>query len=151
MNEQLITKLRQEITRLMPFINYDKATINQAIQAVYTALINNAALPSKGSFATEQFDVITSVIQAWVYRENAPQPTPQYMAESARLKIALKRANLLDNINAAISQLNGETQIWWEYAANFDMHDARVQSMATALNITSQQLKDLWDLANTID
>jgi len=151
MNEQILIRLRQETTKLMPVIDYDKQTINEAIQAVYLAISNNTQLPSKGGFSDAQFNVIVNVVQSWVDAENAPEPTPEYMAERTRLKIALHRANLLTTINTAISQLNGETQIWWECAANFDMNDSRVQSMATALNISSQQLKDLWDLANTIE
>lgn len=151
MEPQLITKLRQVITQNMPEVNYDKATINAAIESVYQAIVNETQLPDKGSFTTEQFDVIVGVIQAIIDKENETPPTQPYMAESARLKIALVRAGLLTNVNQAISQADAETQIWWEYAINFDLHDSRVQDMATALGISSQQLKQLWDLANTIE
>lgn len=151
MNEQLIIKLRQIIGQNMPFINYDKATINTAIEAVYTAIKEETPLPGMGSFSPDQFDVIVGVIQAIIDKENETLPQEPYMAESARLKIALLRAGKLDTVTQAIAAADQETQIWWDYAINFDMLDARVQAMATALNISPEQLKQIWDLANSID
>lgn len=151
MNEQLLIKLRQLIGQNMPIVDYDKATINTAIQEVYGAIQSATQLPDKGSFTTEQFNVIVGVIQAIIAKENETPPTQPYMAESARLMIALSRTGLLATVNQAIAQASEEIQIWWEYAINFDMYDSRIQAMAAALNITQEQLKQLWDLANTIE
>jgi len=70
MEPELITKFRQVITQNMTVINYDKATINAAIESVYQAIVNETQLPDKGSFTTEQFDVIVGVIQAVIDNEN---------------------------------------------------------------------------------
>lgn len=75
----------------------------------------------------------------------------EYYAENARLKIALARLDLLNTINSAVSSMNGETQIWWEYVSRFNMYDVKVQSLAEGLNISQDQLKQIWNLANTID
>ena len=151
MNEQLLIKLRQVIGQNMPFIDYDKATINAAIEEVYTAIQAGTQLPGRGAFSVGQYDVIVGVLQEIIAKENETPPAQPYMAESARLKIALSRTGLLATVNQAISQASEEIQIWWEYAINFDMYDSRIQAMAKALNITQEQLKQLWDLANSIE
>lgn len=66
-------------------------------------------------------------------------------------RLALKRANLLDAVEAAIVQANGETQIWWEYATLWHRTHPLLNALATSLGLTSQQVDDLFIVAGAIE
>lgn len=148
MELELINTLRQRITAQMPVINYDKPTINQAIEDVYEALKSNGSAPSLSGFSAAQKTVINTVVGAQVQVENAANNAPQELwVESVKLKIILHRLGLLNTINSLVEQTNGETQIWWEYGATFNMYDAKVQAMKAAANMTDQELLEIFTAA----
>lgn len=66
-------------------------------------------------------------------------------------RLALKRANLLDAVEAAIVQANGETQIWWEYATLWHRTHPLLNALATSLGLSSGQVDELFTAAGAIE
>jgi hypothetical protein len=66
-------------------------------------------------------------------------------------RIALKRANLLDAVEAAIVQANGETQIWWEYSTLWHRTHPVLNALGTSLGLSSEQIDDLFRVAGAIE
>lgn len=66
-------------------------------------------------------------------------------------RLALKRANLLDLVEAAIVQANGETQIWWEYATLWHRTHPLLNALAASLGLSSEQVDELFTVAGAIE
>ncbi len=66
-------------------------------------------------------------------------------------RLALKRANLLDAVESAIVQANGETQIWWEYATLWHRTHPLLNALATSLGLSSGQVDELFTVAGAIE
>jgi len=66
-------------------------------------------------------------------------------------RIALKRANLLDAVEPAIVQANGETQIWWEYSTLWHRTHPVLNALGTSLGLSSEQIDDLFRVAGAIE
>lgn len=81
-------------------------------------------------------------------------PTPVIVIPSTvsmrQARLALLQSNLLDEVNTAIATGTEADKITWEYATEVNRSDALVANMATALNLTSTDLDDLFTLANTL-
>jgi len=65
-------------------------------------------------------------------------------------RLALKRAGLLESVEAAIVQANWETQIWWEYATLWHRSHSLLKALATSLGLTSEQVDELFKVAGAI-
>lgn len=149
MEEHIVTKIRQQITRVIDVIDYEKPVINEAITDVFYSIIGGKPLPGKGHFTDSQFATIVEVVEMYIAELNRTE-VKSYMAEATRLKIALNRLGLLTSVNNAVYASDLELQIWWNGAANFDMFDVRVKGMANALQISEEDLFAIWNLANSI-
>lgn len=66
-------------------------------------------------------------------------------------RLALKRAGLLESVESAIVQANGETQIWWEYATLWHRTHPLLNALATSLGLSSQQVDELFTVAGAIE
>ncbi len=66
-------------------------------------------------------------------------------------RIALKRANLLDAVEAAIVEANGETQIWWEYSTLWHRTHPVLNALGASLGLSSEQVDDLFKVAGAIE
>lgn len=66
-------------------------------------------------------------------------------------RLAMKRAGLLDAVEAAIVQANGETQIWWEYATLWHRAHSLLNAMAASLGLSSEQVDELFVVAGAIE
>jgi len=66
-------------------------------------------------------------------------------------RLALKRAGLLESVEAAIVQANGETQIWWEYATLWHRTHPLLNALATSLGLSSGQVDELFTVAGAIE
>jgi hypothetical protein len=64
-------------------------------------------------------------------------------------RLALHRQALLDSVNSAV-QNDMEAQIEWEYATEVRRDSTLVQSLAAGLNLTEQQMDDLFTLAASL-
>jgi hypothetical protein len=65
-------------------------------------------------------------------------------------KLALLQADLLDNIEAAMTQADRATQIEWEYATEFKRDWPALITMQPLLGLTDEQVDDLFKLAVTL-
>lgn len=79
----------------------------------------------------------------------AVPPIPQVVS-MAQARITLRRANLLSSVNTAVQQAGAETQDAWEYATELRRDSVLVLALATTLNLTSQQVDDLFIAAAAI-
>lgn len=66
-------------------------------------------------------------------------------------RLALKRAGLLEVVESAIVQANGETQIWWEYATLWHRDHSLLNALAESLGLTSKQVDELFVVAGAIE
>lgn len=66
-------------------------------------------------------------------------------------RLALKRAGLLESVESAIVQANGETQIWWEYATLWHRTHQLLNALATSLGLSSGQVDELFVVAREIE
>ena len=80
----------------------------------------------------------------------APLPPKPSIVSMRQARLALLQSNLLDAVNTAIEQGNEADKITWEYATEVNRTDNLVQNMAIALQLSEQQLDDLFLLASTL-
>jgi len=124
---------------------------NELISAEYlsgegfTLTPTNASEYPQGVGGWHWFDSLDAAISGI---NAAEQGYREVTAVQARL--ALKQLGLLDNVNAAISAANGGTAITWEYTTAVRSNDPTLLAMASALGWTDDQLKALFDLAETL-
>jgi hypothetical protein len=79
-----------------------------------------------------------------------PEPSPVPASVSpAQARLALLDANLLDGVEQMVEQLPREAQIRWEMATEVRRDDPLVLQMATALELDSEALDNLFVLAAT--
>ena len=84
--------------------------------------------------------------------QSGPMPVEMYdVITPIQGRIALKRAGLIESVEAAIQQANGETQIWWEYAALWHRNHPLLNALASSLGLTSDQVDDLFRTAGAIE
>lgn len=79
----------------------------------------------------------------------AVDPIPQVVS-MAQARITLRRATLLSTVNALIAAADAETQDAWEYATELRRDIPLVLTLAGALNLTSQQVDDLFTAAAAV-
>lgn len=81
-----------------------------------------------------------------------PTLKPGYLAPVSprQIRQALTRVNLRDLVEAAIAQSDQDTKDWYEFATAFDRTNPKVAELAAALNVTDEQLDQLWTLANSL-
>lgn len=97
-----------------------------------------------------------SVTPEWTYNGTSfvPPAPPQVVIPSIvsmrQARLALLHAGLLATVDAAIAAGGQADQITWEYATEVNRNSALVSNMAAALNLTSQQLDDLFTLAASL-
>lgn len=77
--------------------------------------------------------------------EPPPQPIPVPQTLTIRqAKLILLQNNLLDDVDAAVSQADRSTQIEWEYATEVHRTWPTLITMASALGMTDAQLDQLF-------
>jgi hypothetical protein len=98
---------------------------------------------------------------AWVAEGNTPDPAdppPPIVITSVTMRqgrLALLQAGKLDLVEAAIAAIADPVQrkaaeIEWEYAATIDRNSPVVQQLAAGLELTDEQLDQLFILASTL-
>jgi len=96
----------------------------------------------------------------WLSEGNEPlpaDPEPIVLPTSVTMRqarLALLQVGLLANVEAAIASIPGiegdAARIEWEYAITLDRYHSLTMGMAQALQLTEQQLDDLFVLANSL-
>ena len=99
--------------------------------------------------------------QQWMAEGNTPEPAdpivpvvPQSVT-MRQARLALLRAGLLDDVDAAIAAIpdpaqRKAAQIEWEYATVIERNSPLVQSLAAGLGLTAADIDDLLTLAATL-
>jgi hypothetical protein len=78
----------------------------------------------------------------------APTPDPVPASVSPRqARTALRAAGLLSAVNAAVAAAGEQAQIDWDYALEVRRDNPLIASMAAGLNLTSEQVDDLFRAA----
>lgn len=65
-------------------------------------------------------------------------------------RLALLQSNLLAQVDAAVSAGTEADKITWEYATEVNRNDTLVQNLSVALNLTEQDLDNLFTLAASL-
>lgn len=79
-----------------------------------------------------------------------PNAVPAFVT-ALQGRLALKRSGLLQTVETAIITANGETQIWWEYAAEWHRNNAVLLALGASLGLTSEQIDELFRVAGSIN
>lgn len=81
-----------------------------------------------------------------------PTPVIPVPAEvsPAQFRRALNALNLRASVEAAVAQADQDTQDMWEYSTSFHRDNALLITMAELLNISTQQLDDVFILAGSL-
>lgn len=102
-----------------------------------------------GGDITEYEALIAEVEAAYVPPPPAPVVIPAVVS-MRQARLALLQQDLLGTVNAAIAQGNEADKITWEYATEVRRTDPLVANMALALNLSEQDLDNLFLLAATL-
>jgi len=79
-----------------------------------------------------------------------PLPVVPKVVTMRQAKLALLQKNLLNLVNVAIEQADDAAKIEWQYATEVKRNNSLVQVIASQLNITEQQLDELFVLAKSL-
>jgi len=74
-------------------------------------------------------------------------PTVPSTVSMYQARIALHQAGLLATVQAGIAQMSEDAQIKWEFAPTVKRDDALTVALASALNLTDEQLDALFTAA----
>lgn len=83
----------------------------------------------------------------WEYNQN--NPTVPNQVTPLQMRRALRESNLLANVTSAVSNSSPELQEAWEYAVYIPRNDSLINSLGTALSLTTKQIDNLFILAGT--
>ena len=85
---------------------------------------------------------------------------PVYIPQKVKLvsmrqaRLALLQSGLLTQVNTAISNMTGlagdQARVVWEFSNTVERDNPLISQLGVALNLTSNQLDDLFTLANTL-
>jgi hypothetical protein len=92
--------------------------------------------------------------EAWLAAGGVPDPfvaPPVELSVTPRqARLALLQAGLLDQVQAAVDAAGGATKITWEYALEIKRTDPMITAIGSALNLTPEQIDNLFQLAATL-
>jgi hypothetical protein len=92
---------------------------------------------------------VKAAITVYLELLNSP-PHPPQVVSMRQARLALLQANLLSSVEEAVAAGNETDKISWEYATEVKRTDALVISLSASLNLSEQQLDDLFRLAVTL-
>lgn len=132
--------------------------INGVVDSVYRGYLISDMPDIPGAILVEAEE--NSVFGGFAYENGsftAPAETVEQIVPEAispaQGRIALKRAGLLEQVIALVdaSGSNSELEIWWDYATLWERNNANVIALGEALQLTAEQIDDLFRTAAAID
>ena len=92
---------------------------------------------------------------AWVAKGNTPQPadvpaTVYASLTPRQIRMALTRAGLRDEVEAAVAAGDQDIKDWWEFSTAFERNHPEVLAMQAALSVSNESLDLLWSLGATL-
>lgn len=88
-----------------------------------------------------------------VWQEEQPAvavPNSITTVSPRQIRMALTRAGLRDQVEAAVAAGDQDLKDWYEFSITFERTNAQVAAMGQALGQTEAQLDALWQLAATL-
>ena len=73
----------------------------------------------------------------------APPPTP---LTPRQIRMALTRAGLRDQVEAAVTAGDQDLKDWWEFSLSFERNHPLVTNMGSLLGQSEAQLDNLWSI-----
>lgn len=70
-------------------------------------------------------------------------PVPQYISPR-QIRQSLNHFNLRTQVEAVVASGDQDLKDWWEFATSFDREHPLVLDMSNVLNITNEQLDEIW-------
>lgn len=88
------------------------------------------------------------------WQPQEPRPAVPEVVSMGQARIALHRAGLLTQVNAAITslpdQLRVEAELAWQYSNEVERHNGLVSMLAPALGLSEEQLDQLFITAASV-
>jgi hypothetical protein len=93
---------------------------------------------------------ITAAEADAIREANKPVPAPVTQISPRQIRMALTQMGLRSQVETAVSAGDQDMKDWYEFSTYFDRNHPQVLAMATALNVSSANLDNLWALAATL-
>jgi hypothetical protein len=77
-------------------------------------------------------------------------PAPLASISPRQIRMALTRAGLRTQVEAAVAAGDQDLKDWWEFSTAFERLNPEVEAMGAALGQTPEQLDNLWKLGATL-
>lgn len=110
-------------------------------------------LPDSAVLIAENQRLQAELSAALARIQSADAPVVDGVTQSVtpyQARVALSRAGLLNSVEAAVSQSNGELALAWEYATTIERNSPFIAQLGAALGLTSQQIDDLFVTAASV-
>ena len=138
----LVKDGKAEEFRVVELIETQPPEIDTATQTVYRD--GCEMVDGRWQYKWTVRDLTPEEIEAG-YKASIPQ-----VVTIRQAKLALLQAELLDNIETAMTQADRATQIEWEYATEFRRDWPALITMQQMLGLTDKQIDELFRLALTL-
>lgn len=93
---------------------------------------------------------ITDAEAAVIQEANKPTPVPVTQISPRQIRMAMTQLGLRSQVEAAVAAGDQDMKDWYEFSTYFERNHPQVLAMATALNVDSEELDNLWALAATL-
>jgi hypothetical protein len=79
-----------------------------------------------------------------------PIPPQPIIVSPRQIRQALTASNLRSQVESAVSSGDQDLKDWWEFSTQIESNHPQVIERATALNISEEQLTNLFELAKSL-
>ncbi len=79
-----------------------------------------------------------------------PTPPQPIIVSPRQIRQALTASNLRSQVESAVANGDQDLKDWWEFSTSYESNHPEVQGMATSLNISNEQVIQLFELARSL-